>query len=146
MSKEQEAAQRELFWYREELLKSVKADWREVRTWFLYDELGVNGVFQVNGSRFGQLNLRKQRFSQSMLQVLRMEPVRVDLSLQNPEGEAGATGPVQASGRLETEFHCVPYTFVSLKAEVQNLSRKPFLFLLVRILTGRTQNLRKCLR
>ncbi|KAJ3559110.1 hypothetical protein NM688_g536 [Phlebia brevispora] len=57
LSNEEEKTQRELFWYREALFE------------------------RSGGSRYGDLSLRRQRLTQRMLDALRVEPVRVEMSL-----------------------------------------------------------------
>ncbi|KAI0703613.1 TRAPP II complex [Cytidiella melzeri] len=65
LSPKEESMQRELFWYREELLKRVRGRWKE------------NG-----GSRFGDLSLRQQRLALPMLSVLQVEDIRVHLCIR----------------------------------------------------------------
>ncbi|KAG6900876.1 hypothetical protein C0993_009994 [Termitomyces sp. T159_Od127] len=64
LSDQEARSQRELFWYREELFKIVRGTWRE-----------------TGGTRFGELSLRQQRMTLPMLETLRLENARVQLSL-----------------------------------------------------------------
>jgi Transport protein Trs120 or TRAPPC9, TRAPP II complex subunit len=57
LSKEGQKIQRELFWYREELFKSIRGHWREVGL----DRLAISGSFGAEISRdrrtgLGQVN------------------------------------------------------------------------------------------
>nr|XP_019045803.1 hypothetical protein I302_06194 [Kwoniella bestiolae CBS 10118]OCF24733.1 hypothetical protein I302_06194 [Kwoniella bestiolae CBS 10118] len=56
--------ERELFWYREELLKMVKATWVE-----------------PGSTRTGTLNIRDQLFSSSLLDIFRSDEIDIQLSL-----------------------------------------------------------------
>ncbi|KAH7889670.1 TRAPP II complex [Phlebopus sp. FC_14] len=64
LSATEEKAQRELFWYREELLKIVRGRWKE-----------------VHGHRHGDLSLRQQHMTMHMLKALRTDRAPVHLSL-----------------------------------------------------------------
>ncbi|KAF8894639.1 TRAPP II complex [Infundibulicybe gibba] len=64
LSSVQERIQRELFWYREELFKIIRGNWTE-----------------AGGTRLGELSLRQQRLTLSMLETLRLETARVHMSL-----------------------------------------------------------------
>ena len=52
LSSEEDKLQRELFWYREELFKSVRGHWREVRLTSL-DNLQSSGTDNPGESRVG---------------------------------------------------------------------------------------------
>ncbi|XP_006458106.1 hypothetical protein AGABI2DRAFT_148600 [Agaricus bisporus var. bisporus H97] len=56
--------QRELFWYREALFKSIQGYWKE-----------------VGGTRTGEMSLRQQRMTLPMLEAFKSNVARVDLSL-----------------------------------------------------------------
>ncbi|KAG6909694.1 hypothetical protein DXG01_015895 [Tephrocybe rancida] len=64
LSDQEARAQREFFWYREELFKLVRGRWRE-----------------TGGVRSGDLSLRQQRMTLPMLETLRLENAQVQLSL-----------------------------------------------------------------
>ncbi|KAK0459779.1 TRAPP II complex [Desarmillaria tabescens] len=64
LSDDEERTQTELFWYREELFKSLQCRWQE-----------------VGGTRSGDLSLRQQRMTLPMLNTLRTEAARIDMSL-----------------------------------------------------------------
>ncbi|KDQ60798.1 hypothetical protein JAAARDRAFT_31778 [Jaapia argillacea MUCL 33604] len=64
LSSAEEKLQRELFWYREEVIQCVRGRWRE-----------------GGGTRCGDLSLRQQRMTLPMLETLRIESARVKMSL-----------------------------------------------------------------
>ncbi|KAK2466897.1 hypothetical protein APHAL10511_001155 [Amanita phalloides] len=94
-----EQLQRELFWHREELFKIVRGRWRE-----------------SEGTRSGELSLRKQRMTLSMLEAIRMETGQVQLMLVTPNGDH-----IAHPGRND---------FVCLRAVVKNLSSSPSVFVM----------------
>ena len=96
-------AQRELFWYREALLETVRARWREV---------GSSG-------RAGELSLRQQRLTYPMLECLRTETARVGMSLWLREDEEWRELP-----RRDGKFMPPPNEFVYVRAEIANTSRE----------------------
>jgi len=104
LSSAEEKAQRELFWYREELFETVQGRWRE-----------------TGGLRSGKLSLRKQRMTQPMLEALRTETARVQMSLIRYEGEAVTSIAVDPSG---SKYLPPPNEFVYLRTKVTNLSPK----------------------
>ncbi|KAI0928535.1 hypothetical protein AcW1_005748 [Taiwanofungus camphoratus] len=99
----EEKAQRELFWYREELLRIVCGRWKE------------NG-----GARTGELSLRQQRMTLPMLEALRTETARIDMSLFHYDANhTPREVPVDPSGG---KFLPQPNEFVYLRTRVTNLS------------------------
>lgn len=100
LSKEEEKLQRELFWYREEVFKIVKGRWRE-----------------AGGTRYGEISLRKQRFSLPMLELIRTESASVELSLWTYDGESEREFPAQ-KGLCSPPMN----DFVYLRTRVRNLS------------------------
>ncbi|KAJ7940592.1 TRAPP II complex [Mycena leptocephala] len=100
LSKTQERAQRELFWYREELFKNLRGRWRE-----------------AGGTRSGDLSLRQQRMSLPMLETLRTETASINMSLHRQEGPDKIPVPL-------TSGKCYPPSseFVYLRTKVTNLS------------------------
>ncbi|KZT09435.1 uncharacterized protein LAESUDRAFT_694916 [Laetiporus sulphureus 93-53] len=96
-------AQRELFWYREELFKVIHGRWRE-----------------TGGTRVGDLSLRQQRITLPMLEVLRTETARVKMSLHCfDEDDALQPVAVDPSG---SKYLPPPNGFVYLRTKVINLS------------------------
>ncbi|OSC99049.1 hypothetical protein PYCCODRAFT_1454002 [Trametes coccinea BRFM310] len=99
----EERAQRELFWYREELFKVVHGRWRE------------NG-----GTRAGDLSLRQQRMTLPMLEALRVETARVRMTLVRYDDEGNAQ-PV-AVDPAGSKFLPTANEFVYLRTAITNLS------------------------
>ncbi|TFY82625.1 hypothetical protein EWM64_g1393 [Hericium alpestre] len=102
----EEKAQRELFWYREELFKCIKGTWRE-----------------AGGARSGDLYLRQQRMTLPMLEALRTETARVHMSLMYREGDDEPSW--QAVDRKRGNYLPRPYEFVYLRTRITNLSFTP---------------------
>ncbi|KAH9926207.1 TRAPP II complex [Fomitopsis serialis] len=102
LSSAEEKAQRELFWYREELFKTVQGRWRE-----------------TGGLRSGELSLRQQRMTHPMLKALCTETARVQMSLIRYDGEAATPIAVDPSG---SKYLPPPNEFVYLRTKVTNLS------------------------
>lgn len=104
LSIEEEQAQRELFWYREELLKIVSARWKE-----------------TNGDRHGDLSLRQQRLTLPMLKALRTDVVQIDLTLivDNPDGSP------QELDYSRGKYIASPNEMLYLRVEVANSSLSP---------------------
>ncbi|KAH9856984.1 TRAPP II complex [Lenzites betulinus] len=99
----EERAQRELFWYREELFKVVHGRWRE------------NG-----GTRAGDLSLRQQRMTLPMLESLRVETARVRMALVRYDDEGNVQNvPLNPAG---TKYLPQPNEFVYLQTTITNLS------------------------
>lgn len=109
LSIEEEQAQRELFWYREELLKIVSARWKE-----------------TNGDRHGDLSLRQQRLTLPMLKALRTDVVQVDLTLivDNPDG---SPQELDYSGG---KYIASPNEMLYLRVEAVNSSLSPLVMTL----------------
>ncbi|GBE81971.1 TRAPP II complex [Sparassis latifolia] len=100
----EEKAQRELFWYREELFKFVHGRWRE------------NG-----GTRCGELSLRQQRMALPMLENLRTETAKVKMLLfSRSRTEEDPT--VVFADRFGGHPQVPPFTILYLRTRVINLS------------------------
>ncbi|KAJ8462585.1 hypothetical protein ONZ45_g17885 [Pleurotus djamor] len=105
LSQEEERTNRALFWYREELFKSVQGRWRE-----------------VGGVRCGTLSLRKQRMSLHMLDTLR-----------RPKGSLGVSIVSQDGLEIRQEngvYYPKVHEFVYLRIQVACLSATPETFVL----------------
>ncbi|KAF7363484.1 hypothetical protein MSAN_01004300 [Mycena sanguinolenta] len=100
LSTAQEKAQRELFWYREELFKRLRGRWRE-----------------AGGSRSGDLSLRQQRMTLPMLETLRTETASIGMCLHRQEGPDKV--PISSIGG---KCHPPSSEFVYLRTKVTNLS------------------------
>lgn len=104
LSIEEEQAQRELFWYREELLKIVSARWKE-----------------TNGDRNGYLSLRQQRLTLPMLKALRTDMVQVDLTLIVDTPDSSPQELDYSGGK----YIASPNEMLYLRVEVANSSSSP---------------------
>ncbi|KAH9180692.1 TRAPP II complex [Lactarius sanguifluus] len=98
--------QRELFWYREELFKSVRGHWRE-----------------AGGTRSGELSFRQQRMTLPMLATLRTESIRIHLELYR-RGSETSEEQISVMHKNGT-YHPAPYQFVYLRVHIANLSFQP---------------------
>ncbi|KAH9005302.1 TRAPP II complex [Lactarius hatsudake] len=98
--------QRELFWYREELFKSVRGHWRE-----------------AGGTRSGELSFRLQRMTLPMLATLRTVSIRIHLELYRRSSET-SEGRISVMRKNGT-YHPAPYQFVYLRVHIANLSFQP---------------------
>jgi hypothetical protein len=92
------AHERELFWYREEMLRRVTASWVEVsvlKSPILYaaeiatqaGRQGLTDVSQPGSLRQGALSLRDQSLLPDMLDVLRQDQVEVRLVVSPRQGD-----------------------------------------------------------
>ncbi|KAH7926321.1 hypothetical protein BV22DRAFT_1087325 [Leucogyrophana mollusca] len=110
LSSEGEGAQRELFWYREELLKLVRGHWRE-----------------ANGTRSGEVSLRQQRMTLPMLKALRTDAVRVDMSLVQYDQDNSTPCLVEHTKR---KIHPIPNDIFYLRTEISNTTTSPLVLAL----------------
>lgn len=106
LSDEEQRIQRELFWYREEVFKCVRGRWRE-----------------AGGTRSGELSLRKQRMTLPMLQAVRIETARVQMSLMRSSGALDTdSGILSRRGRT---YLAEANEFLYLRTRITNLSNTP---------------------
>jgi len=104
-SPSKEKISRELFWYREEVLKLVKASWREVGT-----------------LRHGTVSLRSLRFTAPMMEILRADDIQIQLSLRRrdqPSREREA--PPSTYTAYTTEFMDIVSTISNRSVRKLNL-------------------------
>ncbi|KAJ7285808.1 TRAPP II complex [Mycena rebaudengoi] len=106
LSQKDEKAQRELFWYREELFKCLHGRWRE-----------------AGGTRSGDLSLRQQRMTLPMLETLRSETASINMSLIHREGSEEKAVNVNGG-----KYHPEPSQFVYMRTKVTNLSLTSLVF------------------
>lgn len=98
MTAREDRISKELFWYREELLKKIKATWREVSL-ISYARrrpkslLIEHSIVQVGTMRTGSISLRGLRLTKPMLDVLRIDDVDIRLSLETPVQSKADSGP-----------------------------------------------------
>lgn len=119
LSEEEEAAARESFWYREELLKCLQGTWRE-----------------ESSGRHGEINLRKGiRLSPRMVDVLKMDHVDVEYAItpcerDQEESESAANSALKRIGR--SHFALRTESFATLSVIVHNRTQET-LHLLLRL-------------
>jgi hypothetical protein len=122
MSVAEEKAQRELFWYREELLKIVQGRWKEVKSFPANQQQRISRLTysQANGSRCGDLSLRQQRMTMHMLNTLQTDAARIDLSLvQYAPDDDSPTMIKRRGGKFVVESN----TMVNAMVKVTNTGR-----------------------
>jgi trafficking protein particle complex subunit 9 len=110
LSAESEAANRETFWYREELLKYVRGTWRDEST-----------------GREGEINIRKGiRLSARMIDAIRIDDIEIDFSIQALEepSDSETNHSVKAKLTQTGRVHFVLQTniFAKLKVKIYNHS------------------------
>ncbi|KAF8163323.1 TRAPP II complex [Crassisporium funariophilum] len=108
LSQQEQRAQRELFWYREELFKCVRGRWHE-----------------TGGMRTGELSFRTQRMTLPMLETLRLEIAKISMSLDF--GDASSENEILRNG---ARHYPKPNEFVYLRTKVTNQSASPVVFTL----------------
>ncbi|KAF9075275.1 TRAPP II complex [Rhodocollybia butyracea] len=108
LSDAEQKIQRELFWYREELFKSLRCQWRE-----------------AGGTRYGDLSLRQQRLTLTMLETLRTEKAGVQLSLMR----SGDSKGIPIEQRLG-KYHPPCDELVYIQVKVTNLTNTALVFTL----------------
>jgi trafficking protein particle complex subunit 9 len=112
LSVEVEQANREAFWYREELLKHVRGSWREDST-----------------GREGTIDLRRGiRLNAKMIDVLRIEDIEIALSFQPSRPSETQSPPIHQEGC--SRFTLQTNTFATLTIRVRNRSSDTLLVLL----------------
>jgi trafficking protein particle complex subunit 9 len=106
LSVEAEQANREAFWYREEVLKHVRGTWREDST-----------------GREGTIDLRRGiRLNAKMIEALRIDDIEIALSIQPSVPSATLPPPMQQEGR--SRFTLQNNCFATLTAKVHNRSSR----------------------
>lgn len=110
LSAEGEAASRELFWHREELLKYIRGSWRE-------DSTGREGI----------VNIRKGiRLNARMIEFMRLDEIDVEFSVRafnmasKSEKKSAVGKVVQQTGR--SHFILQPNAFATLIVKLRNRS------------------------
>ena len=103
---EAEAATREAFWYREELLKRVCGFWKE----------------EPASRREGTIDLRNVRLNTRMVESMRLEDVDITYSL-TPSFDTAEKSVVQQHGRSKYTVHADQ--MLDLTVSVRNRSSKP---------------------
>jgi len=107
-SREAELAARETFWYREELLKHIRATWRE-------DSTGRSGV----------INLRSLRLSTRMVSTLKLEDLAIRFTI-HPAANPSSPTPSPTIDQTSLNSFTVPTsTFLTLRTHLSNRSSQP---------------------
>lgn len=106
LSFEAEAASRESFWFREELLKRVLGGWKEPAT-----------------GREGSIDLRNVRLNNRMVEAMRLEDVDMQFSLTSPSSSPETSDTVEQTGR--SRFRVKTDDLLTLNVTVHNRSSRP---------------------
>lgn len=107
LSFEAEAASREAFWFREELLKRVLGGWSEPAT-----------------GRKGIIDLRNVRLNARMVEAMRLEDVELTFSLSSPSaGNHDSSSTVVQTGR--SRFRAQTDDLLTLAVTIRNRSSRP---------------------
>ncbi|OQE92895.1 hypothetical protein PENNAL_c0006G01711 [Penicillium nalgiovense] len=104
LSFEAEAASREAFWFREELLKRVLGGWKESAT-----------------GREGSIDLRNVRLNNRMVEAMRLEDVEMKFSLTSPS--SSPSDAVEQTGR--SHFRVKTDDLLTLNVTIHNRSSRP---------------------
>lgn len=126
-SSEEERLERELFWYREELLRRIKLTWSEVRFPFprIASPLPAEPlplVPQIGTLRSGNVSLRELYLDEPMLDILRGDDLEVELYLDdNPSAEPGAF-ELQGRGQ-RLLYSAAADEFIDVCVRITNRSR-----------------------
>ncbi|CAI7572457.1 unnamed protein product [Penicillium bialowiezense] len=105
ISFEAEAASREAFWFREELLKRVLGGWKEFAT-----------------GREGSIDLRNIRLNNRMVEAMRLEDVEMTFSMA-PSSSSGDSDAIEQTGR--SRFRVKTDDLLTLTVTVHNRSSRP---------------------
>lgn len=111
ISPEAERANREVFWYREEVLKHIRGSWEEEST-----------------GRTGDIDLRGIKLTTRMVDALKIEDLGIEMSVVAPEDGTTSETSVRRTGR--SKFSVTTDEFLTLKTKIHNRSQKPVLPLL----------------
>lgn len=111
VSPETERANREVFWYREEVLKHIRGSWEEEST-----------------GRTGDIDLRGIKLTTRMVDALKIEFVGIEMSVVAPDADTTDETTVRQTGRCK--FTVTTDEFLTLKTRIQNRSQKPIFPLL----------------
>ncbi|KAL1970315.1 hypothetical protein VTN77DRAFT_5475 [Rasamsonia byssochlamydoides] len=105
---EAEAASREAFWFREELLKRVLGVWKEEST-----------------GREGRVDLRSIRLNPRMVDAMRLEDVEVTFSLSPLHGNKAAEDADAVTQTRRLKYVVKTNTFLTLRVKIHNRSSRP---------------------
>jgi hypothetical protein len=105
---EAEAASREAFWFREELLKRVLGGWSESTT-----------------GRKGSIDLRNIRLNTRMVEAMRLEDVEISFYLAPPSSSNTEPEPSSVKQTGRSRFHAQTDDLLTLSVTVRNRSSRP---------------------
>ena len=113
LSYEAEVSTREVFWYREELLKHLRGTWKDTVS-----------------RRSGQIELRSIRLNDRMVDILRVDEVDMRFSLESDDespSSSSSTEPTQPPTLQigNNKFSAPTNSFLRLHVSVVNRSQKP---------------------
>lgn len=103
-----ELAAREVFWYREELLKNVRATWREEST-----------------GRSGTINLRSIRLSTRMVSALKLDDLAISFSVHSSLSTSTPDSSADVKQTSANTFAITTSTFMTLRTHLRNRSPQP---------------------
>ena len=106
ISPEAERAGREAFWYRHELLNLIRGTWKE-----------------EGHGRQGDLELRAIRFSQRMVEAIKLDDVMIETSIEPDQPSSEGVRKVRQLGR--SRFEVPVDEFLTLKTKIFNRSSAP---------------------
>ncbi|KAJ5139243.1 uncharacterized protein N7515_004091 [Penicillium bovifimosum] len=106
LSFEAEAASREAFWFREELLKRILGGWKE-----------------ATAGREGSIDLRNIRLTSHMVEAMRLEDLEMTFSLTSPSLSSETSQAVEQTGR--SRFRVKTDDLLTLNITVRNRSSRP---------------------
>jgi len=105
----------EMFWYREPLLQMVNGKWREAdSSFFIIFFYMILNIIKATGTRSGELSLRNQHLTFSMMNALREDFVKLQVSLTQGDGE---------QWNDDMKIVVQPHEILSLKLKATNLTR-----------------------
>ncbi|KXJ93184.1 hypercellular protein A [Microdochium bolleyi] len=116
ISPETERANREAFWYREKILEGLRGTWETATS------------AGAAGARCGVVELRGLRFAPRMIDVVKIDEVGIDISVESLDIAAGAEPEQEPSNN-----RVLVDGFLRLRVRVTNRSQKP-IYPLVRLL------------
>ncbi|KAJ5554561.1 hypothetical protein N7513_004520 [Penicillium frequentans] len=108
LSFEAEAASREAFWFREELLKRMTGHWKEAST-----------------GREGTIDLRNIRLNARMVEAMRLEDVDITFSLSSPSESSSPESSQKVTQTGRSRFRAEADDLLTLAVTIRNRSSRP---------------------
>ncbi|KAI9822252.1 MAG: hypothetical protein M1832_003075 [Thelocarpon impressellum] len=107
LSPEAERASREVFWYRQEILKLLRGTW---------EEKGSN-------ARRGDIELRNMKLSARMVDAVKIDDVEIEWAITNSESADTEDRSVRQTGR--SAFNVPTEEFLTLRTRIHNRTSEP---------------------